>query len=138
MPVPLPGPLSRMAGGARIALIDGDEALVRVLRELLESVGGYEVLACTKGGCAHDFVRAHRPDLILLDVHRLGGEPMGWNVLDLLTLDGETRGIPVLVLTADPEDIRDQPILELFGIKVLTKPFGADVLLEGVRTALAM
>jgi len=105
-----------------------------MLREVLGSEG-YEVLDCTEGDQAYDFIREQRPDLVLLDIG-LGGTVSGWSVLELLTFDADTRQIPVLILTGTANTIEQLSIMPFFGIRVVTKPFEMDLLLTSIRTAL--
>ncbi len=121
---------------ARIALIDDDDELVSTLRALLVEEGGYEILVCTEGDHAYDFVREHRPDLVLLDIS-LGSTVTGWSILELLTYDADTQHIPILVLTGTASTIENLPIARIFGIKVVAKPFETDRLLESIEIALA-
>ena len=121
----------------RIALVDDDPALLGLLRELLGDLEGYDVLTCDEGGRAFDFVRAHRPDLVLLDV-RMQGEEAGWAILERLADAPETRAIPVIVCSAAVGGARDrEPALRRPGVDVLAKPFDLDALLEKVRASLA-
>ena len=122
---------------ARIAAIDDDPATLELLRELLAVSEGYDVVTCTVGEQAYDVVKAHRPDLIVLDI-RMGGEEIGWTVLERLTLDPETRAIPVLVCSAGVASLAaHRPLLEGYGVEVLPKPFDLDALLEKVEACLA-
>ena len=121
---------------ARIVLINDDTTFLDLMRDLLQEVEGYEVLICREGDQAYEFVRAQQPDLILLDI-RMGGEESGWTLLELLTLDPQTRPIPLIVCSAAIRDLQDhQPLLDRFGIGVLPKPFDLEVLLEKVEAAL--
>ena len=122
---------------ARIALINDDTAFLELMRELLQEIEGYEVLICKEGDKAYEYVKAQRPDLIILDI-RMGGEEVGWTVLELLTLDPETRPIPLLVCSAAIRDLQEhEPLLRRYGVDVLPKPFDLDALLEKVEAALA-
>ena len=122
---------------ARIALINDDTAFLELMRELLQEIEGYEVLICKEGDKAYEHVKAQRPDLIILDI-RMGGEEVGWTVLELLTLDPETRPIPLLVCSAAIRDLQEhEPLLRRYGVDVLPKPFDLDALLEKVGAALA-
>ena len=84
---------------ARIAVINDDTAFLDLMRDLLETEGGYEAVICREWEDAHAFVKDQRPALVILDI-RIGGEERGWTVLNLLTLDPETRRIPVIVCSA--------------------------------------
>jgi DNA-binding response OmpR family regulator len=121
---------------ARIALINDDTAFLGLMRELLQEIEGYEVLICKEGDKAYDYIKEQRPDLIILDI-RLGGEEVGWTVLELLTLDPQTRPIPLLVCSAAIRDLQErEPLLQRYGVAVLPKPFDLDALLEKVEAAL--
>jgi CheY-like chemotaxis protein len=123
-------------GRARIVLINDDTAFLDLMRDLLASIEGYEVLICKEGDRAYGFVKEQRPDLVILDI-RMAGEEIGWTVLELLTLDPETLPIPLIVCSAAIRDLQDhQPLLDRFGIGVLPKPFDLNVLLEKVEAAL--
>jgi CheY-like chemotaxis protein len=84
---------------ARVAVINDDTAFLNLMRDLLETEGGYEAVICREWDDAHAFVKDQRPALVILDI-RIGGEEHGWTVLNLLTLDPETRRIPVIVCSA--------------------------------------
>ena len=126
-----------MAKRACIALINDDTAFLDLMRGLLQEAEGYEVLVCKEGDGAWDFVKAHRPDLVLLDI-RMGSPEMGWTILELLTLDPATRPIPLIVCSAAVRDLQDhEALLRQYGIGVLPKPFDLDALLDTVRAGLA-
>src|SRR3982751_5493256 len=56
---------------------------------------------------------------------------------ELLTLDPETRSIPVIVCSAAIQNLRaHEPLLQKFGVDVLPKPFDLEVLLAKVQSAL--
>lgn len=122
---------------ARIALINDDTTFLGLMRDLLESIEGYEVLICKESNDAYEFVKGQRPDLVLLDI-RMGGEERGWTILELLTLDPETRPIPVIVCSAAIHQLQaHQSLFNQYDIDVLPKPFDLEVLLEKVRAGLA-
>ena len=117
----------------RIAVINDDTAFLDLMRELLEDEEGYEVSICRESDDAHEFVRKHRPDLVILDI-RMGGEESGWTILNLLTLDPSTRPIPLIVCSAAVQSLQEhQELLDRFGITALPKPFDLDTLLSTVR-----
>ena len=125
------------AGRARIALINDDTAFLELMRELLADSEGHEVLVCREGDRAYAFVKEQQPDLVILDI-RMGGEEVGWTLLELLTLDPQTRPIPLIVCSAAIRELQDHAeLLEKFAVEVLPKPFDLEVLLEKVETALA-
>jgi CheY-like chemotaxis protein len=124
-------------GRGRIALINDDTVFLDLMHELLQDEEGYEVLICREWDNAYQFVKDHRPDLVILDI-RIGGEEHGWTILNLLTLDPETRPLPVIVCSAAIQSLHEhQPWLDRFGVCALPKPFDLDMLLETVSRMLA-
>jgi len=120
----------------RIALINDDTAFLELMRDLLETMEGYEVLICKESDNAYRFVKEQQPDLILLDI-RMGGQETGWTLLEMLTLDPATRPIPLIVCSAAITDLQaHQPQLDNLGVDVLPKPFDLDQLLEKIRLGL--
>jgi len=124
-------------GRARVAIINDDTAFLDLMRELLEVDENYEVLICKEWDNAFQFVRDQRPDLIIQDI-RIGGEEKGWTILNLLTLDPDTRPIPIIVCSAAIQSLHEhQEWLSRYGIQALPKPFDLDVLLRTIEQALA-
>ena len=124
------------AAPARIAVINDDTTFLSLMSDLLESIEGHEVLVCKEGDRAYHFVKQHQPDLIILDI-RMGNQETGWTILEVLTLDPQTRPIPLIVCSAAIVELQaHEALLHKFGIDVLPKPFDLDVLLEKVRTNL--
>ena len=127
-----------MAGAARarIAVINDDTTFLSLMSDLLESIEGYEVIVCKEGNNAYQFVKQHQPDLVILDI-RMEHQETGWTILEVLTLDPQTRPIPVLVCSAAVTELHaHEALFRKFGIDVLPKPFDLDVLLEKVKTNL--
>ena len=124
------------AARSRIAVINDDVPFLALMEDLLQSIEGYEVLICKEGDRAYEFVKQRRPDLVILDI-RMGGEEIGWTVLELLTLDPATRPIPLIVCSAAVQDLQaHEPLLQRYGVAVLPKPFDLEALLEQVRAGL--
>jgi CheY-like chemotaxis protein len=118
---------------ARIVVINDDTAFLSLMHELLQEEEGYDVLICREWDHAYEFVKREQPDLLILDI-RIGGEEHGWTILNLLTLDPETRPIPTIVCSAAIQSLHEhQPMLTKFGIRALPKPFDLDTLLETVE-----
>ncbi len=121
---------------ARIAVINDDTAFLDLMRDLLETEGGYETVICREWEDAHRFVKEQRPSLLILDI-RIGGEERGWTILNMLTLDPDTRPIPVIVCSAAIQSLHEhQDLLSKYGICALPKPFDVDALLETVSRML--
>jgi CheY-like chemotaxis protein len=121
---------------ARIALINDDTAYLQLMEDLLQEEEGHEVLTCKISSEAYEFVKEQRPDLVLLDI-RMETPQAGWTVVELLTLDPQTRDIPMIVCSAAISDLQDhEDLLKKYGVDVLPKPFDLDTLLQKVEAAL--
>jgi FixJ family two-component response regulator len=117
-----------------IAVVDDDESVRQSLAGFMESVG-YEVALFSS---AEEFARSgsHRDDLrcLILDV-RLPGMS-GFELYSQLTLSG--RSIPAIFITAHKDPSAAAWATKPGVVKLLYKPFQPGVLLEAVRSALAL
>ena len=104
---------------------------------IYENEAAYEVKVCKEWEGAYQFVKSERPDLIIQDI-RIGGEEHGWTILNLLTLDPQTRDIPMIVCSAAITSLHEhQEMLTQFSIRALPKPFDLDTLLNTIEETLA-
>jgi len=99
---------------------------------LMQRVAGLrpdvQVLAAEQGGLGLDLARAHRPDLILLDLH-LPDMP-GLEVLQYLRRNAETRTIPVVVVSADATSDHIPQFMAAGAQSYMTKPFNISSVLR--------
>lgn len=109
-----------------VLLIEDEPNIAEAMRFLLTREG-FRVSHLAEGGAALDRVRSDRPDLVILD-HMLPGMS-GLEILQALRADPETRGLPVMMLTARG---RDRDLAERAGAdRFISKPFSnADILAE--------
>jgi type II secretory ATPase GspE/PulE/Tfp pilus assembly ATPase PilB-like protein/CheY-like chemotaxis protein len=110
---------------ATILLVDDEDQLRRVMRDLLEREG-YAVAEARDGVQALDEVDRHAPDVIVLDLNLPGLD--GYTVLSQLRSREHTREIPVIVLTAKGDEDNEVRVFELGADDFLTKPFRARAL----------
>ncbi len=77
-------------------------------------------------------ITALKPDLIVLD-YMVGGEGLGWQLLQLLKMDRSTTTIPVIICTAAVRQVEElQGHLLDMGVAVVLKPFNIDRLLAEI------
>lgn len=120
----------------RIALVDDDTVFLNLLRDLLEVTEGYAVSIHKVWADAYREIKEQRPDVVLLDIV-MEQEERGWEILELLTLDPETRPIPVIVCSAAIHSLHaHQELLDRYGVLALPKPFDLQALLDRVQRAL--
>lgn len=81
-------------------------------------------------------VRDLQPDLLVLDF-MIGGEGLGWQLLQMVRMDRATRAIPVVVCTAAVAVVNDlKAHLDEMDVAVVLKPFDIDHLLAVVAARL--
>jgi signal transduction histidine kinase len=81
----------------RVLIADDEEAFRYVIRRMMDAQR-YEILEVSDGDAALLAARAAKPDLIVLDVNMPKRD--GYSVLEELSRDDETRGIPVIMSTS--------------------------------------
>jgi len=111
--------------GKRVLLVDDEDQLRRVMRDLLEREG-YVVIEAGDGVEALDQVDRHAPDIIVLDLNLPGLD--GFGVLSHLRSRRVTQEIPVVVLTARGDEENEIRVFEFGADDFLSKPFRARAL----------
>jgi type II secretory ATPase GspE/PulE/Tfp pilus assembly ATPase PilB-like protein/CheY-like chemotaxis protein len=123
-------PPSRRSGAhgqpaSKVLLVDDEDSLRKVMRDLLER-DGYVVTEARDGVQALDQVDRVGPDIIVLDLNLPGLD--GYGVLSHLRSRPATANIPVIVLTAKGDEDNEVRVFELGADDFLTKPFRARAL----------
>ena len=114
----------------QILIIEDDAAIREVLHALLGS-GGFRVIEAATAARADIEARAHKPDLLLVDL----GLPDG----DGLTVIRGVRSwspVPIIVLSARTMEEQKIAALDAGADDYITKPFSAAELLARIRAAL--
>ena len=126
---------AKVAGdrGICVLLVDDEDDLRRVMRDLLEREG-FTVQEARDGGQALDEVDRHAPDIIVLDLNLPGLD--GYGVLSQLRSRPITRDIPVIVLTAKGDEDNEVKVFELGADDFLSKPFRARALAARLEAVL--
>jgi signal transduction histidine kinase/ActR/RegA family two-component response regulator len=109
--------------------IEDAVANVRLIEGILERRPSVRLLPAMLGRLGIELAHKHRPDLILLDLH-LPDIP-GEQVLRELRANNATRGIPIVILSADATRDREQ-VLASGANAYLTKPVDLRRLLEAL------
>jgi len=114
----------------KILAVDDERAIVRLVQINLERQG-YQVVTAYDGKEALEKVASEKPDLVVLDVMMPYMD--GFEVLQQLRKNPETRDLPVIMLTAKAQDT------DVFrgytsGVDLyLTKPFNPMELVSFVK-----
>lgn len=94
-----------------------------------------KLLAAGQGQIGLDLAKAHRPDLILLDLHL--PDIAGFDVLQHLRGDSETKAIPVVVVSADATPGHIEQLLAAGAQSYMTKPLEVPSMLNLLDQTLA-
>lgn len=107
--------------GARILMVDDEEANLELLQRILEPAGFTNLRSTTRSGDVVEICREWNPDLVLLDIMMPGSD--GFEVLSGLgEVVPETQYLPVLVLTSDHTQDAKRRALSSGARDFLTKP----------------
>jgi type II secretory ATPase GspE/PulE/Tfp pilus assembly ATPase PilB-like protein/ActR/RegA family two-component response regulator len=109
----------------KVLLVDDEDQLRRVMRDLLEREG-YIVAEARDGVQALDQVDKFGPDVVVLDLNLPGLD--GYGVLSHLRSRPATQSLPVIVLTAKADEDNEVRVFEMGADDFLTKPFRARAL----------
>jgi DNA-binding response OmpR family regulator len=115
----------------RVLIVEDDASIALGLRINLEAEG-FEVLSAEDGESGLEASRAHRPDLVILDV--MLPKMNGFQVLQAIRREGLM--MPIIMLSARSAEMDKVTGLELGAEDYVAKPFSLAELLARVRAAL--
>jgi CheY-like chemotaxis protein len=115
-----------------IFAINGAPEFLNLVRELFQEEG-YNVTTTNFVPKSFDQIAALQPDAVIVDV--VVGQEAGWELLERLHAQVETRGIPVLVVSTNPLLLEEaQAQADRYGTRrYLGKPFNIDEILRVTR-----
>ena len=121
----------------RIMVVNDTQEILDLFRDILTEEG-YEVFLYSYAIQDLAEVKRIKPDLIILD-HIIGGEAVGWQMLQKLKMRRSTAKIPVVVCTAATNAVQEmEGYLKSKDVSLVLKPFDIDDLLLAIRTALTV
>ena len=130
----LPAPASARDVKAKVLYVEDNPSNLQLIEQVFESVPRVTLIAAPSGELGLEMAVAHRPDLILLDIHLPGID--GYEVLRRLRARAETASIPVLALSADAMPVDSQRALAAGFDCYLTKPIDLAQFKDAVEQAL--
>ena len=114
----------------RVLLIEDEPNIIQAISFIL-SRDGWRVDTHADGATAIDEVARRGPDVVILDV--MLPNRSGFDILQDLRANPETKDLPVLMLTARGQK-RDRELAERYGAsEFMTKPFSNSEVLDTVR-----
>lgn len=111
-----------------------DDIEVREMETYALKSSGFDVMAFECGKVMDEQVKTRVPDLFILDI-MLPGED-GLNILKRLRVQENTKGIPVIMLTAKGTELDKVKGLDLGADDYIAKPFGVLEFISRVRAVL--
>jgi DNA-binding response OmpR family regulator len=119
---------------AKILIVDDETEFAEMVALRLRKTGGYEAEAAFDGEAGLRAARENKPDLILLDL--MMPKLDGYQVLEELKKNGQTSGIPVIMLTASASPKTLEKLLQIGAADYVIKPFEPLVLMAKIKAAL--
>ena len=116
-----------------VLIVEDNELNMKLFNDLLEA-HGYATLQTANGVEAIELARAHKPDLILMDIQL--PEVSGLDVTRWIKEDENLRHIPVIAITAFAMKGDEERIREGGCEAYLSKPISVAKFLATVRTYL--
>lgn len=104
-----------------VLYIEDNLSNLALVERLLADWPTVRLLSALQGSLGFELARQHQPDLILLDRNLPDGS--GDALLDRLQADPHTRGIPVVIISADASSGQVERLLASGAHAYLTKPF---------------
>jgi two-component system, cell cycle response regulator DivK len=118
-------------GKKMILIVEDDEKSRRLMRDVLTHQG-YDILETDRGEQALEMIRAHRPDLVLLDILLPGIS--GLDTIREIRNDASIADTPVIAVTASVMD-NDRGKIRAAGFDAFEpKPLNLKAFLETVKS----
>ena len=123
-------------GKKHIFVVNDDPAILELFSDLLGDEG-YQVTVdqfARQTSELQQQIRTDKPDLIIMD-YIIGREGAGWQLLQTVRMDRETRHIPVIVCTGAVRQVEElRPHLNEMAVQIVLKPFDIDHLIDVINT----
>lgn len=116
-----------------IAIVEDEQNIVELVKYNLDREG-YRTISANNGRKGLELVKQELPDLVILDL--MMPEMDGLTVCKQLRSDPQTKGIPIIILTAKSEEADRVLGLEMGADDYVTKPFSPRELVARVRAVL--
>jgi DNA-binding response OmpR family regulator len=113
-----------------VLIVDDNEQTLTLVSKILE-LDGYKVEIASNATDAFRLVKTRMPDLAILDV--MMPDMNGYDLCKSLRQEPYNASMPVLILTADGNDLDKEHALACGANDLLTKPFNLDELRKHIK-----
>lgn len=114
----------------KILVVDDEEYIQHILNFSF-GAEGYEVITAADGEEAIKIAKTQKPDIIVLDI--MMPKMDGYEACKKLKADPQTRGIPVILLTAKGREVDRKLGSQVGADDYVVKPFSPGRLIERVE-----
>ncbi|HEX4852603.1 response regulator [Arenimonas sp.] len=119
---------------ARILIVDDSPSQLMGMKRIVEKLG-HEALTAEDGAAGVEAAKAHKPDLILMDV--VMPNLNGFQATRAISKEATTAHIPIVLVTT-----KDQETDKVWGMRqgakaYITKPFNENQLIDVINGLLA-
>ncbi|MDX1378850.1 MAG: response regulator transcription factor [Anaerolineales bacterium] len=109
----------------KIMVVDDDEDFTNLYKKALDTAG-YDTTAVNKGSVAIEMAYLVKPDIFLIDL--MMPDIDGFQLCRMIREDPVTKRIPIIIITALPDEDSREVALGAGANDYLTKPFHIDKL----------
>jgi len=106
--------------GSTVLVVDDSKTVRNVLQKMLQQ-GGFDTVEAADGKSAVEQARAHRPDLIIMDVVMPGMN--GFQATRKLRKAAETRDIPIIIMSGNEQATEEFWVIRIGANDFMAKPF---------------
>ena len=118
----------------KVLLVEDDPVILRLLEVNFE-LEGFDVVLAHDGAEGIELARSERPDLVISDI--MMPNVSGLELVAALKGDGDTAGIPIILLSAKAQSADVKAGMEAGADDYVTKPFEPLELVDRVRALIA-
>jgi CheY-like chemotaxis protein len=119
----------------KVLVVEDDRSIQMVLELVLTRMAKCEVVTASEGNQGLAAIKQHKPDVILLDLMLPGMD--GFEICKRSKEDPETKHIPIIFLTAQPQPAAIAKAMSLGAAAYLIKPFDPAKIVSQINEALA-
>ncbi len=124
-----------LATSARVMMVDDEPILIELVRAFLEEAGYLDFIGVSDPTEAIPTLQDQKPDVLLLDL--MMPKVNGFQILEQVKADAETRMLPVIVMTSASDADTKLKVLEMGATDFLEKPVDPSELVLRLRNTLA-